>query len=129
MPRPQTPLAKAKLTGADKKDPKRFSGRSDPATSGKPVGNPPGHLSKSAANVWREAAKSMGWLVEEDRFALEVMAIAVGAIRDAGDQVTASMISAANTAIGKVGASPVDRSKVFQKASEPEEDEFEKFMQ
>ncbi|MDT6940722.1 hypothetical protein RI570_11245 [Brucella pseudogrignonensis] len=40
MPRPQTPLAKAALTGADKKDPQRYRDRSNPKASGRGIEKP-----------------------------------------------------------------------------------------
>jgi phage terminase small subunit len=131
MPQPRIPLAKAKLTGAAAKNPQRFRDRKEPETSSKPVGNPPAYLGRDAKAVWKEAAKEFGWLVIEDRFALEVMAVAVGTLREAtkgGAPVTASMITAANTSIGKLGASPTDRGKVFQAADDEEEhDPFAQF--
>ncbi|WP_093030003.1 hypothetical protein [Ruegeria marina] len=68
----------------------------------------------------------MGWLVSEDRFALEMMANAVGLIRKtvkSGEIVSGAMINAANTAVGKVGASPTERGKVFQEASNDSADD------
>lgn len=123
MANPRTPLAKAKLTGADKKNPQRFRDRSEPETSGKSVGAPPAYLGKEAKAAWREFSKELGWLEYEDRCLLEVASVCRGQIRDlvrAGEIVPASMLSAANTAIGKLGASPVDRSKIFQKSDEPD---------
>lgn len=126
MPRAQTPLAKAKLTGAAAHDPQRFRNRSEPAQSAKPVGKPPAHLTKSAKVVWQEMAGSLAWLQEEDRHTLEVASAVLGQMRDsmrAGEPLTASMISAANTAIGKLGASPTDRGKVFSPPSDDEPDD------
>ena len=133
MPRPQTPLSKAKLTGADKKHPDRFKKRNEPQLSGDPVGNPPAYLSKAAKQVWKEAVADMGWLGREDRLALENLSNAVGQARDLvklGEMIPASMLAAINTAIGKIGASPTDRGKVFQGNSDPAEDNpFGQFMQ
>lgn len=116
MPNPQTPLAKAKLTGADAKNPQRFRGRSEPKTSNEPVGNPPGYFDKEAKAVWKEFVANLGWLEREDRAALEGACVAVAQVRRmyADGGVTASMLAAMNTAIGKLGASPTDKGKVFQ---------------
>lgn len=125
MPNPQTPLAKAKLTGADAKNPQRFRGRSEPKTSKKPVGNPPSYFDKEAKAVWKEFSASLGWLEEEDRMALEGACVAVAQVRrmyvDGG--VTASMLAAMNTAVGKLGASPTDRGKVFQSSDDGDPDD------
>lgn len=133
MPNPRTPLAKAKLTGADKTHPERFKKRTEPKVSGEPVGSPPAHLSKTAKQVWKEAVSDMGWLGREDRLALENLANAVGQARDLvklGEMIPASMLAAINTAIGKIGASPTDRGKVFQQPdTEDDDDPFKQFMQ
>ena len=131
MPRPQQPLSKAKLTGAAAKDPQRYRGRKEPATSKQPVGDPPAYLDREAKAVWRELAKNLGWLEREDRAAMESAALAIGQVRTMhkmGEIVSGALMSAMNTAIGKLGASPTDRGKVFQ-ASEDEDgdDPFSKF--
>lgn len=130
MPRPRTPLAKAKLTGADAKHPDRFRDRSEPVTKGRPVGNPPGYMNKEAATAWRELARTLGWLEVEDRGAVEVAALAIGQVRTmhkVGEPVTAALFSAMNTALGKLGATPADRSKVSTGAPEDDDDPFAQF--
>ena len=127
MPNPKTPLSKAVLTGAAAKNPQRFRDRSEPKTSGQPIGKAPKHLGKTASTVWRELAGDLGWLEREDRVALELTSVALGQVRDClalGEPVTASLLAAANTALGKLGACPADRSKV-QVA--PAEDDFDPF--
>ncbi len=130
MPRPRTPEAKAKLTGADRKHPDRFRNRSEPKQSGKPVGKPPAYMSKECKGAWQDFVSELGWLQWEDRGALENAALCRGQIREiamAGDPIPASMLAAMNTAIGKLGASPTDRSKVFQPKDDDEDDPFAKF--
>ena len=125
MPRPQTPLAKANLTGAAAHNPKRFRERTEPLSTGKPVGSAPAYLDRDAKAVWKEMAENLGWLQAEDRTALEAAAATIGQMRKiykSGELVPASLLSAVNTAIGKLGASPTDRGKVFQ-APPPEEDD------
>ena len=129
MPNPKTPLAKARLTGADKANPQRYRDRKEPATQGKPVGNPPAYMDKEAATAWRELARTLGWLEIEDRPAVESAAIAIGQVRTlhkAGEVVTGALLSAMNTALGKLGASPADRSKVHV-ADDDEADPFARF--
>ncbi|WP_172332461.1 hypothetical protein [Mangrovicoccus sp. HB161399] len=131
MPRPKTPLRKARLTGADKAHPERFRGRSEPAVREDPVGDPPAYLPPDAKAVWAECSENLPWLVRADRQALEAASVAIGQVRmlaKAGELVPASMLSAANTAIGKLGASPTDRSKVWQKPDEDDADPFAQFM-
>jgi phage terminase small subunit len=131
MPTPKTPLAKARLTGAAAKDPQRYRDRSEPKTSGEPIGDPPKSLIGASKDVWLELVSNLEWLQREDRTAVEVACVAVGqmrAITRAGEQVPASMLSAANTAIGKLGASPTDRQKVAVAPDETEDDAFSVFQ-
>lgn len=114
------------MTGAAAKNPQRFRNRSEPKTSKKPVGAAPAHLSAQAKGVWKELAADLGWLKREDRLALEVACVALGSMRGlhaAGEPVTGALISAANTAVGKLGASPTDRGKVFQPAPDDDADD------
>lgn len=130
MPRPQTPLAKAKLTGADAKDPQRFRNRSEPKTSKVSVGKPPAYFQKEAKAVWAELVSDLGWLVREDRPALESACLAIAQVRvmhKVGEPITGAMFAAMNTAIGKLGASPTDRAKVFQEPDDDDDDEFAQF--
>lgn len=126
MPNPQTPLAKAKLTGAMAKNPQRFRDRSAPASSGASIGKPPAYLGKRAKAVWSEFVDQLGWLEFEDRMALESASVAIGQMRElvaAGEVINGAMFSAINTAIGKLGASPTDRGKVFQVPDEDDKDD------
>ncbi|MGX0975623.1 phage terminase small subunit [Roseovarius sp. MBR-51] len=130
MPNHKTPLAKARLTGADKANPQRYRDRSEPATSGDPVGAPPTYLSKDGKEVWREAAGIMSWLVREDRLALEIAAQAVAAIREtakASDAVKAAQLTAARQALASLGATPADRSKIHIPGDGDEHDPFAQF--
>lgn len=124
MPTPKTPLSKAKLTGADKRNPQRFRDRTEPRTSGEPVGNPPEYLGKEAKAVWGELSASLGWLIREDRAAVELASVALGQVREfvkAGEPVPASLMAASNTALGKLGATPADRAKVAMPADDDDE--------
>ena len=130
MPRPRTPLAKARLTGEAAKRPERFRDRANPATKGKPVGDPPAYMDREAKAVWRELARKLGWLEVEDRLALESAALAAGQVRTlhkAGEVVTGALLSAMNVALGKLGASPADRSKVHVTDDDEADDPFAKF--
>ncbi len=130
MPRPKTPLAKARLTGADRKHPDRFRARSEPKTSGAEIGKPPTYLDKEARAVWQELARDLGWLVREDRFALETACLAIAQVRAMHrkcEPITAALLSAMNASLGKLGASPADRSKVQAAPPEDDDDPFAAF--
>jgi phage terminase small subunit len=118
------------MTGADQKHPDRFRGRAEPKTSKAPVGNPPAYLDKEGKAVWQELARDLGWLVREDRFALESACLAIAQVRAlhrAGEPVTAALFAAMNASIGKLGASPADRSKVNATPPDDDDDPFAQF--
>ena len=123
MPRPQTPLAKAALTGADKKDPQRYRNRSNPKQSGKPVGDPPDYIGKSAKKAWVTFVDELPWLTFEHRASLEVVSIMRGQIMDGlPADVPASFFGNYRMALSSLGATPVDMAKVYQ-PKEPEDDD------
>lgn len=128
MPRPQTPLAKAALTGADKKDPQRFKSRTEPEASGRKLGLPPAYLPKTAKKAWATFADELPWLTYEDRGAVEVVALMRAHIMDGlTADLPASFFGNYRMALSSLGATPVDRTKVYQPKDEPENDPFAGF--
>ena len=130
MPNQKAPLAKARLTGADKANPQRYRDRKEPATSGQPVGDAPAYMDREAKAAWRELAKALGWLAREDRHAVEVAALAIGQVRTmskAGEPVTAALVSASRQALAALGATPADRSKIHVTDDDEANDPFAKF--
>jgi hypothetical protein len=76
--------------------------------------------------VWRELAASLGWLIREDRAALELASVALGQVREfvkAGEPVPASLLAASNAALGKLGATPSDRAKVAMPADDDDDND------
>jgi phage terminase small subunit len=117
MPNHRTPLAKAKLTGTDKKHPDRFGDRTEPELSGDKLGPAPEWFDAVSQQVWHEFAQDIPWLVREDRAAVTTAVLAQAQIRIAvavGAPIKSAMLMAANTALAKLGATPVDRTKVHQ---------------
>ena len=128
MPRPQTPLTKAALTGADKVNPGRFKSRSEPAKSGRPLGSPPSYLDAMAKKAWKVFADELPWLTYEDRGAVEIVSIMRGQIMAGLSADTpASFFGNYRMALSSLGATPVDRTKVYQPPEEPEDDPFAGF--
>lgn len=130
MARPRTPAAKAALTGADKHDPGRFKPRSEPKASGRAVGEPPAYLSAQAKKAWAVFVDELPWLTFEDRGALEIVSIMRGQIMTGlSAQTPASFFGNYRMALSSLGATPVDRSKVYQPPQDDEDDEFDQFLQ
>lgn len=128
MPRPQTPLAKAALTGADKKDPQRFRSRSEPKASGRPLGKPPVYLPPTAKKAWATFADELPWLTFEDRGAVEIVCLMRAQIMDGlTADLPASFFGNYRMALSSLGATPVDRTKVYQPPQDEEDDPFADF--
>ena len=127
MPRPQTPLAKAALTGAGKNHPERFRARKQPELSGNGPGKPPSYLPAKAKTAWSTFVKELGWLVQEDRPLLEAAALARAQIMDGTPDLPASFFGNYRLLLSSLGATPVDRAKVSQKPAEDEDDPFAGF--
>lgn len=132
MPRPQTPPAKARLTGADKNHPERYRDRREPKLSGRAIGAPPKTLPPAAKEAWRLFADELGWLTHEDRGALEAASLARASMWEmtaSGEYPKASFFGNYRTLLGSLGATPVDRTKVMAgKEAEPD-DPFAAFVQ
>ena len=127
MPRPQTPLAKAALTGADKNHPERFRARKQPELSGSGPGKPPSYLPAKAKTAWSTFVKELGCLVQEYRPLLEAAALARAQIMDGTPDLPASFFGNYRLLLSSLGATPVDRAKVSQKSAEDEDDPFAGF--
>ena len=128
MARPRTPIAKAALTGADKINPGRFASRSEPKASGRPLGKAPGYLPPSARKAWAVFADELPWLTHEDRGAVEIVSLMRAKIMDGNTaELPASFFGNYRMALSSLGATPVDRSKVYQPPQDEEDDPFAMF--
>ena len=126
MPRPQTPIAKAALTGADRINPGRFKSRSNPKTSGRSLGAAPSYLPKTAKRAWATFADELPWLTHEDRGAVEIVSLMRAHIMDGNTaELPASFFGNYRMALSSLGATPVDRSKVYQGQPDDDDDPFE----
>ncbi|WP_347268817.1 hypothetical protein [Paracoccus sp. (in: a-proteobacteria)] len=125
MARPQTPLAKAVLTGADKHNPQRYRARSEPKASGRPLGKAPTYFTAMQRKAWALTADETPWLTYEDRAATEIVALMRAQVM-AGlpPDTPASFYSTYRMALSSLGATPVDRSKVYQPPQDDGDDPF-----
>ena len=124
MPRPRTPLEKARVTGANRHHPARFAGRSDPKTS--PLGAPPDWMRGKQIEAWEMFRCELPWLAEADRAVLEI-ATGVRARLMSGDEVGVQALTLLRQCLGQMGATPADRSKVTV-PDEQSEDPAERFF-
>ena len=126
MPRPQTPLAKAKLTGADAKNPQRFRNRAAPKADG-PVGDPPKFLSAGEKKAWRDFASEWSWLTNQDRPALVALVQMRSIAEDSKAEKNAAFYTAYRLMLSEFGGTPVSRGKIHQPAEEDDDDPFAEF--
>lgn len=128
MARPRTPTAKAALTGADKINPGRFKPRSEPKASGRDLGRPPAYLPPTAKKAWATFADELPWLTFEDRGAVEIVSLMRAQIMDGMTaDLPASFFGNYRMALSSLGATPVDRTKVYQPPQEEDDDPFAAF--
>lgn len=128
MARPRTPTAKAALTGADKINPGRFKPRSEPKASGRDLGRPPAYLPPTAKKAWAIFADELPWLTFEDRGAVEIVSLMRAQIMDGMTaDLPASFFGNYRMALSSLGATPVDRTKVYQPPQEEDDDPFAAF--
>ena len=115
------PVAKAKITGAATRNPKRHAKRADPVNG--PLGGPPAHLQLFAKRAWDRFRAELPWLTSSDRALLEVACI-IRAEMLQGQIVGIQKLNTYQAVLSKLGATPTDRSKVNVPDEEPEKDEF-----
>lgn len=118
----RNPLAKAQILGADRKNPQRYRGRNDPASS--PIGEPSRFLSEAQREAWNSFVAEIPWLTASDRPLLELASVLrAGFTADAMTGINRLQVYSA--VLSKLGATPVDRSRIgFTGDEEDEHDEF-----
>lgn len=121
MPRPRTPLKKAKITGQATKHAEVFSKRKEPKSS--LLGEPSLYMhevknSENQLKAWAAFKKEIPWLNESDRALVEI-ACNLRARMFTGEDVGVQAIAALRQCISSMGGTPSDLSRV----SAPESNE------
>jgi hypothetical protein len=109
MPRPKTPQAVARITGANIKDPKRYADRADPVLPG--VGTAPARLSPEQRATWADLVSDLPWLRRSDRTLLELACRLTTRMRTDPEMGIAALTQL-RMCLSAMGGTPVDRSKV-----------------
>lgn len=125
MARPRLPQAKAEASGAALKNPQRFRNRKTP-TRTRPLGEPYVKMTDAEKAAWAELAGDMPWLHSAHRTLLQ-MACRIKARLDQGEEVGISAMNLLSALLSKLGATPVDETKVNHGDGE-EEDAADKFF-
>jgi hypothetical protein len=109
MARSRLPQGKAEISGAIAKNAGRFADRKAP--KGRPVGEPYLKMTDGQKAAWAELVGDMPWLRAHHRTLLQ-MTCQVKARLDEGEEVGVSALSLLSTLLSKLGATPVDDTKV-----------------
>jgi hypothetical protein len=122
MPHPRTPLAKAEVSGAKALNPARFANRKTPKKT-RPLGEPYAAMTEAERGFWREYQAELPWLNSGHR-QLVRMASRLSARLDADPDFGVSAMQTLSSILSKLGATPVDETKVTHGDDEEDDDEF-----
>jgi len=127
MPRPRTPLAKAKATGQDIIHATRFKNRKEPASLG-PLGAPPIWMKKKdQRDSWETFRDEIPWLNKSHR-CLTVIACIARADLISGAELNVRMANLLRQCLGQMAATPTDSSKVTLPDDEDAKDPANKYF-
>lgn len=122
----RTPLAKAEASGAALKHPGRFASRKAPK-SNRPIGEPYANMTEAQRTCWAEMVGDMPWLHSAHRVLLR-LACYHAARLDTDPEFGVSATQALSAILSKLGATPVDETKVDHGGDEENEDPAESFF-
>jgi hypothetical protein len=125
MPASRTVLAKAEVSGATQKNPQRYRNRRGPVAP-KPLGEPYPGMPEHELAVWQEMAGNMPWLNVIHRTLLRLVCRLAGKL--ALGEITPSEGQLLSSTLSKLGATPVDETKVAHGDGDGEEDPTESFF-
>src|SRR5690606_483696 len=125
MARPRLPQSKAEVSGAVLKNAGRFKGRKAPKRT-RPLGEPYVKMTDAEKAAWAELAGDMPGLHSAHRTLLQ-MACRIKARLDQGEEVGISAMNLLSALLSKLGATPVDETKVTHDEGE-EADEADRFF-
>lgn len=119
------PRALAAISGADLRNPQRYRDR--PAGLGRaPLGDPPATMPADQQEAWHDFAANLPWLNRSHRAIVRLACITAARI-EAATEPGVNLLSAYSSILSKLGATPVDDSRVSWAAEEV--DETERFFQ
>lgn len=111
MARPRLPVAKAATSGAAIKNPSRHAGRKRP-TGVRVLGEPYKTMTAGEKRAWKEFAAEMPWLNASHRVLLRLACLWTARMEDPKAEFGVSATQALSSILSKLGATPVDESKV-----------------
>lgn len=111
MARPRLPVDKAAASGAAVKNPGRHADRTKPKNT-RPLGVPYKQMTATQKKAWKDFAAEMPWLNSSHRVLLRLACIWVARMDDPEAEFGVSATQALSSILSKLGATPVDESKV-----------------
>src|SRR5690606_17964825 len=126
MARPRLPQAKAEASGAVLKNAGRFDGRKAPRNT-KPIGEPYVRMTEAQKECWLEFVGDMPWLHSAHRTLLR-LACYHAARLDTDPEFGVSATQALSSILSKLGATPVDETKVMHGDGDGDEDPAEAYF-
>lgn len=124
MAKPRLPAAKAEASGAAIKNPQRFAERTAPKHT-RPIGEPYANMTEEQKAAWEEFRYELPWLNSGHRALLRLACILTARMND--PEFGVSAMHALSSALSKLGATPVDETKVNHGGDE-DEDPADKFF-
>lgn len=127
--RPRKPSNVLELNGAFKKDPARGRARADEPVVTTDIGEPPKHLRPEVVECWNEivAQAPARVLTGSDRLIVEYTAEILYLLRYEGFSANTALLNRFETALGKLGMTPSDRSKVSATKSNEQKNPYAEF--
>lgn len=121
MANPRQPVAKAEVTGAAAKNPGRHRGRGKHKLPA--LGDPFDYMGGEERVAWALFARELPWLTAAHRAMVEV-ACQLRARMICGEPLGITALSAYQSILSKLGATPTDDSRIARAEDDPEPDEF-----
>ena len=118
MANPRLPAMKADVSGAAMKNPQRHKSRKAPSGT-RPLGHPYAAMSEGQCAAWEEFRAELPWLNSSHRTLLRLACILTCRLDEA--DVGVNQIQTLSAILSKLGATPVDETKV----SVPDDDDGE----
>ena len=125
MSNPRLPKMKADVSGAALKNPGRHSGRDAPKRK-RPIGEPYANMTPAQKECWREMVEDMPWLHSAHRVLLRLACYHAARLAQ-DDEFGVSATQALSSILSKLGATPVDETKVTHDG-EGEQDPADEFF-
>ncbi len=122
MARPRLPVAKASASGAAIKNPGRHADRKAPKGA-RPLGDPYKTMTAAQKRAWVEFEQEMPWLNASHRVLLRMACLWAAKLDDPNADFGVSATQALSSILSKLGATPVDESKVNHGGGDEEDPE------